>query len=243
MDALGTMESQRSDFLSPVSGLVRTANLLPSKPVPQVVGTQMSAMALSLLFLPNNVVVDVAIVDHHEGDALGNVHDAAAAQGHDHLAAVVAGELRALLGGGGQRVGLGLVEEHAFDARALERGLHVVKQPRCLGALVGTVTAISSDGCNCMFIKDGLSSRIYTKENMRARNDGEKERDRLELAVEHYIADRRHGDAPSDQILRAVGLTPLPSVATARTVSECLKIRGDYRHLVGYANSQIQMAA
>lgn len=109
--------------------------------------------------------------------------------------------------------------------------------------LGGTVTAISSDGCNGMFIKDGLSSRIYTKENMRARNDGEKERDRLELAVEHYIADRRHEDAPSDQILRAVGLTPLPSVATARTVSECLKIRGDYRHLVGYANSQIQMAA
>lgn len=43
-----------------------------------------------------------------------------------------------------------------------------------------------------MFIKDGLSSRIHTKENMRARNEGEKECDRLELAVEHYIADRRH---------------------------------------------------
>lgn len=109
--------------------------------------------------------------------------------------------------------------------------------------LGSTVTAVSADGSNGIFIKDSLSARIYTKENMKARNTEEKERDRMELAVEHYIADRRHEDTPADKIMRAVGLTPLPAVATARTVCECLRIRGDYRRLVGCANSRIQNAA
>jgi len=75
---------------------------------------------------------------------------------------------------------------------------------------------------------------------MKARTAGEKEMDRVELAVEHYIADGKPDNQPADQILKAVGLTPLPPVADAGTVSSCLKIRGDYRRLVGPAISRIQ---
>ena len=48
METLGTMALQRKDFLSPVSGLVRTPKPLPSDPVPQVVGMTIRGNALSL---------------------------------------------------------------------------------------------------------------------------------------------------------------------------------------------------
>ena len=48
IDTLGTMALQRKDFLSPVSGFVRTPKPLPSEPVPQVVGITIRGNALSL---------------------------------------------------------------------------------------------------------------------------------------------------------------------------------------------------
>ena len=48
METLGTIALQRKDFLSPVSGLVRTPKPLPSDPVPQVVGMTIRGNALSL---------------------------------------------------------------------------------------------------------------------------------------------------------------------------------------------------
>ena len=49
MDTLGTIALQRNDFLSPVSGFVRTPKPLPSDPVPQVVGITIRGNALSLV--------------------------------------------------------------------------------------------------------------------------------------------------------------------------------------------------
>ena len=48
MDTFATMALHLSDFLSPFSGLVRTANPFPSEPVPQVVGISTSGSAVSL---------------------------------------------------------------------------------------------------------------------------------------------------------------------------------------------------
>jgi len=45
-----------------------------------------------------------------------------------------------------------------------------------------------------------------------------------------------------DQIMEAVNLTPLPNLATAAQLCECLKIRGTYKNLIGAANSAIQSA-
>ncbi len=53
IDAFATIALQRRDFLSPVSGLVNTANQLPSEPVPHVVGIKISGSALLLCFLLN----------------------------------------------------------------------------------------------------------------------------------------------------------------------------------------------
>ena len=53
MDTFATMALHLSDFLSPFSGLVRTANPFPSEPVPQVVGISTSGSAVSPVFLPN----------------------------------------------------------------------------------------------------------------------------------------------------------------------------------------------
>ena len=44
-----TIALQRSDFLSPLSGFVRTANPFPSEPVPQVVGININGSASSLV--------------------------------------------------------------------------------------------------------------------------------------------------------------------------------------------------
>lgn len=48
MDTFATMALHLSDFLSPFSGLVRTANPFPSEPVPQVVGISTSGSTVSL---------------------------------------------------------------------------------------------------------------------------------------------------------------------------------------------------
>jgi hypothetical protein len=48
MDTFATTALHLSDFLSPFSGLVRTANPFPSEPVPQVVGISTSGSAVSL---------------------------------------------------------------------------------------------------------------------------------------------------------------------------------------------------
>jgi len=134
---------------------------------------------------------------------------------------------------------LALIIERILELRLAESGckLSIAQIQEGLGS---TITAVSADGCNGVFIKNGLASGVYTKENMKARTAGEKEMDRVELAVEHYIADGKPDNQPADQILKAVGLTPLPPVADAGTVSSCLKIRGDYRRLVGPAISRIQ---
>ena len=48
IDAFATIALQRNDFLSPVSGLVKTAKPFPSEPVPHVVGISIKGNALSL---------------------------------------------------------------------------------------------------------------------------------------------------------------------------------------------------
>ena len=53
IDTLATIALHLSDFLSPLSGLVRTANPLPSEPVPHVVGISINGSALSHDFFPN----------------------------------------------------------------------------------------------------------------------------------------------------------------------------------------------
>ena len=52
METFATIALQRRDFLSPFSGLVSTANPLPSLPVPQVVGIKISGSARSLAVFP-----------------------------------------------------------------------------------------------------------------------------------------------------------------------------------------------
>ena len=75
-----------------------------------------------------DVVVDVAVVHGQERHALSGVHDAAAADGDDDVDAILAGNLRAFLCRGGQRIRRDLVVEHRGHALILQQPVHPIVQ-------------------------------------------------------------------------------------------------------------------
>ena len=109
-------------------------------------------------------------------------------------------------------------------------------------ALKSTVTAVSANGTDGLFIKNYVINNVFTKQNMQSRNEEEKLYDPRELAVNHYIEALKESKSDIDKIVEAVNLTPLPNLTTASQLCDCLKIRGTYQHLIGGANSAIQAA-
>lgn len=109
-------------------------------------------------------------------------------------------------------------------------------------ALKSTVTVISANGTDGLFIKNNAVSNVFTKQNMQSLSDEEKFSDPREQAVILYIEALKYNKTDIDKIMEAVNLTPLPNLATASQLCDCLKIRGTYQHLIGTANSAIQSA-
>ena len=109
-------------------------------------------------------------------------------------------------------------------------------------ALKSTVTAVSANGTDGLFIKNNVINNVFTKQNMQSLSEEEKFSDPRELALNHYIEMLKDSKSDIDQIMEAVNLTPLPNLATAAQLCECLKIRGTYKNLIGAANSAIQSA-
>ena len=109
-------------------------------------------------------------------------------------------------------------------------------------ALKSTVTAVSTNGTDGMFIKNNVINNVFTKTNMQPKSDEERYSDPRELAVSHYIENLKENKSDIDKIMEAVNLTPLPNMATAIQLCDCLKIRGSYQHLIGTTNSSIQNA-
>ncbi len=124
----------------------------------------------------------------------------------------------------------------------LERNNHKLSINEIQAALNSSITAISSNGIDGFFIKANEFMNIFTEENMRARNDEEKELDCRTLALQHYIEQNRHRQQPIDLILSAVGLSPLQNMCSAADLCKNLKIKGDYRKLVGAANTVCQQS-
>lgn len=58
---------------------------------------------------------------------------------------------------------------------------------------------------------------------MQSLTDEEKFSDLRELAVNHYIKTLKYNKTDIDKILEAVYLTPLPNLATASKLCDCLK--------------------
>ena len=73
-------------------------------------------------------------------------------------------------------------------------------------ALKSTVTAISANGTDGLFIKNNAVSNVFTKQNMQSLSDEEKFSDPRELAVIHYIEALKYNKTEIDKIMEAVNL-------------------------------------
>lgn len=75
-------------------------------------------------------------------------------------------------------------------------------------ALKSTVTAISANGTDGLFIKNNPVSNVFTKQNMQSLSDEEKFSDPRELAVILYIEALKYNKTDKDKIMEAVKSTP-----------------------------------
>lgn len=110
-------------------------------------------------------------------------------------------------------------------------------------ALGSTVSAISLTGTEGIFIKNSVASDVFTIENMKARNEEDKKLNSDQRAIRHYLDGDAHRSRPIDHILEVNGLSPLPGVTNAQGLCRCLRLRANYQHLIGSANSAIQTEA
>ena len=110
-------------------------------------------------------------------------------------------------------------------------------------ALQSTVTAVSKNGSEGLFIKNNVINNVFTQENMKSRNLAEKRMNPRTLAINHFVEDINKNKDNIDKILEAVDLLPLPTIGTAPQICKCLKLKGSYQTLIGEANSSIQSIA
>lgn len=74
--------------------------------------------------------------------------------------------------------------------------------------LKSTVTAISANGTDGLFIKNNAVSNVFTKQNMQSPSDEEKFSDPRKLAVSYYIEAPKYNKTDKDKIMEAVKSNP-----------------------------------
>ena len=79
------------------------------------------------------VIPNIAVVGHHQGDALGAVHDRAAAEGDDEVTARIPSHLSAVHNVVIRRIGTHLVEDFIADAGQIQFFFYSIQIPETLG--------------------------------------------------------------------------------------------------------------
>ena len=136
---LGRMHSAPASLLYQPSSLVMTEPLLDSLPAAGMVSTTPTGSISFTLGLPGVEIPHVAGVRHADGDGLGRVDDAAAADREDAGQLVLPEEPDALLHEGEPGVGHHAAQLLEGDARLLQARAHPVEQARRLDALPAVV--------------------------------------------------------------------------------------------------------
>ena len=84
-------------------------------------------------------IPEVAVVDRAERDALGGVHDRAAADGKDEVHLFLAGQVDALVNQVAQRAGLDAAQFDIVDAFLFKGSFYAVEQAGTLGRAAAVV--------------------------------------------------------------------------------------------------------
>ncbi len=106
-------------------------------------------------------------------------------------------------------------------------------------ALNSTVTAISENGQDGFFIKNNSMDSFISIDDWKKLSLEEKKESKAGL-LKKYLDEKRYSETDIDKILKVVDLEPLEGINSPSCVSKKLKIRSNYKRMVGDLLSDVQ---
>ena len=108
-------------------------------------------------------------------------------------------------------------------------------------ALNSTVTAMSNNGQDGLFIKNSEMNNFIDIKEWKELSSAEKNNSK-ESFITSFLNDKNYLQSDIDKILNVVGLEPLSGISSPSTVCKKLKIRSNYQDMIGNLLSDIQSA-